>query len=404
MPVLKPKDKEMTVAVAAQNGASNSETPVEQPRQPGSLQGLLRFALEATRAEDAPDRPSDFQPLDPERRQFLETTLNGMIGNPVEELEKSIKILETMEGADNTDVEEVDTYLNTFEYITDFVGQIDLANAFHKIGGLAVFGPALHGENAEIKMAACDLLAELCQNNPYWQDVIVHTEIISILLDILQKNEHAALSNKTLYALSCITREHMDAYKRFVTYGGLNVLKDVFMRDADQQRARSARLLASLCRLDRDLPQRLCTLEYVNTLLETLDSQQTASRTPQPPRSSNEQVIELLTQIVTEYPQGMDECLQEQQNVVRQLHPRDILQRHLDRLVEHLDAGHANDDGLGFPREYSNGQRDVDGAVGGLAAQEPLANLMDRHRDNEEYINCSRLIYLIENIREVVDN
>lgn len=36
-----------------------------QPRQPSDLQGLLRFAMEATKAEDAPNQ-STFQPLDPE--------------------------------------------------------------------------------------------------------------------------------------------------------------------------------------------------------------------------------------------------------------------------------------------------------------------------------------------------
>lgn len=36
-----------------------------QPRQPTSLQGLLRFAMEATRAEDAPGA-SEVAPMEPE--------------------------------------------------------------------------------------------------------------------------------------------------------------------------------------------------------------------------------------------------------------------------------------------------------------------------------------------------
>lgn len=38
---------------------------VPQPRQPSNLQGLLRFAMEATKAEDAPGE-SSFMPLDEE--------------------------------------------------------------------------------------------------------------------------------------------------------------------------------------------------------------------------------------------------------------------------------------------------------------------------------------------------
>ena len=40
-----------------------------QPRQPANLQGLLRFALEATKSEDAPHE-SRFQPLDEEVNNY----------------------------------------------------------------------------------------------------------------------------------------------------------------------------------------------------------------------------------------------------------------------------------------------------------------------------------------------
>lgn len=37
-----------------------------------NFQGLLRFAMEATKAEDAPENEEhNFERMDPERRQFL---------------------------------------------------------------------------------------------------------------------------------------------------------------------------------------------------------------------------------------------------------------------------------------------------------------------------------------------
>lgn len=45
--------------------ANQVEIFPNQPRQPADLQGLLRFAMEATKSEDAPN-PSAFQALDPE--------------------------------------------------------------------------------------------------------------------------------------------------------------------------------------------------------------------------------------------------------------------------------------------------------------------------------------------------
>lgn len=48
------------------NGESNAEI-MPQPRQPTSLHGLLRFAMEATKSEDAPST-SNFQPMEQEVR------------------------------------------------------------------------------------------------------------------------------------------------------------------------------------------------------------------------------------------------------------------------------------------------------------------------------------------------
>ena len=49
------------------------------PRQPRDFEGLLKFCIEATKAEDAPDDPdAALQAMDPERRQWLEQALNSM--------------------------------------------------------------------------------------------------------------------------------------------------------------------------------------------------------------------------------------------------------------------------------------------------------------------------------------
>lgn len=40
-------------------------------RRPRNLQGLLRFAMEATKAEDAPSEEHNIARMNPERRQFL---------------------------------------------------------------------------------------------------------------------------------------------------------------------------------------------------------------------------------------------------------------------------------------------------------------------------------------------
>lgn len=56
----------ITFPSTATNSSENAPQP--PPRQPQSLQGLLRFAMEATKAEDAPNE-SVLGPLDEEVSQ-----------------------------------------------------------------------------------------------------------------------------------------------------------------------------------------------------------------------------------------------------------------------------------------------------------------------------------------------
>lgn len=61
MPVV---NKPTSMALLPQPDSSR-DAEMLQPRQPTSLQGLLRFAMEATKSEDAP-HDSEFHPMDEE--------------------------------------------------------------------------------------------------------------------------------------------------------------------------------------------------------------------------------------------------------------------------------------------------------------------------------------------------
>lgn len=64
-------------------GPGGGGEPPRQPRQPRDLQGLLRFCVQATSAEDAP-APSNQAPMDSERRRWLEEAINSMTVNPIQ--------------------------------------------------------------------------------------------------------------------------------------------------------------------------------------------------------------------------------------------------------------------------------------------------------------------------------
>lgn len=62
-----PRETSMALVAVPDSGGNSSQgsQDVIQPRQPASLQGLLRFAMEATKMEGAPNE-GDFQQMDDE--------------------------------------------------------------------------------------------------------------------------------------------------------------------------------------------------------------------------------------------------------------------------------------------------------------------------------------------------
>merc|ERR1711963_542697 len=91
------------------NITRDSNMAGEQPRQPRDLQGLLKFCMEATASEDAPavvgDPAARLAAMDPERKAWLEEALDNM----------SVDVVEVV--------------------VEDWLGTIDMACNFHKIGG-----------------------------------------------------------------------------------------------------------------------------------------------------------------------------------------------------------------------------------------------------------------------------
>ena len=138
---------------------------MDQPRQPKDLQGLLKFCVEATKGEDAPDTESTIENMDPERRQWLEQALAGMSVDVVKELVEAIKVLNSSSVRDpNASDEEIEKIEYVFDCIGDWVGQVDMANNFHKIGGSPVFKPIilLKSNSRQLCTNGSETLTRLC--------------------------------------------------------------------------------------------------------------------------------------------------------------------------------------------------------------------------------------------------
>merc|ERR1712018_533392 len=138
----------------------------EQLRQPKDLQGLLKFCMEATANEDAPAVPADpaarLAAMEPERRAWLEEALDKMSVDMGEQLGNGIKVL-LDGGADLETKEEV------LDCLEDWLGTIDMACNFHKIGGFVAIQQCLDSPHASLRSGGAHLVGEIGQNNPYCQ-------------------------------------------------------------------------------------------------------------------------------------------------------------------------------------------------------------------------------------------
>ncbi|KAF5281051.1 hypothetical protein FQR65_LT14885 [Abscondita terminalis] len=290
-------------------------TPAAQPKQPTDLQGLLRFAMEATDGETQ-QHESHTGPIDNERKEFLENALKSMTVGVIEILESKINILQNADTLnENSDVTQ---HVLALETITDYVDHIDIANDFHKIGGFSIFNPCLKCKRAEIRAGACEVLAELCQNNPYCQRVVLDTGLIPTLLKLLSSDMSETVCAKSLYAISCIVRQHSEGFQQFVQYEGLTVLLKTLQKNDDKLITKTTFLLSSLCTSQPDLMSRLVFLDYVPALIKSIERE----RAP-----SHEHALSLLMMLASENASAASECKNPEHRF------EEILRKHLSNIA-----------------------------------------------------------------------
>lgn len=74
---------------------------------------------------------------------------------------------------------------------------------FHKIGGFSVLNPCLNSLRSSIRWRGAELVAYLCQNNPYCQAKILESKILPTLLNMIDTDINDIVKIKAMYAVSC---------------------------------------------------------------------------------------------------------------------------------------------------------------------------------------------------------
>lgn len=199
----------------------------------------MRFAMEATKAEDAPDSPGHSVALmDPERRQFLENALKALTVDVIEELQKAAATLGSSSASE-------DEQIDALETVTEYIIDIDTAIDFCKIGGLSVLLPCLQSSHVKVRAAAASLISELAQNNPYCQKELLAANALPQLIELVSEPETAP---NGLQAISGLVRSYEPTLTAFIEIGGLECLIGC-LEQSDQEKVvvRALFLFSSLC-------------------------------------------------------------------------------------------------------------------------------------------------------------
>lgn len=227
-----------------------AEQDPNQPRQPKDMEGLLKFCMQATKSEDASGSGTQ-EPIDPEKLEWLQEAMKNMTVDVVQQLAEGIRILSQPYVYDvNATDEELEEATEAFEAISDWVGNIDMANNFHKIGGFVILKRIIKlSPHSELRWNAANTVAELSQNNPYCQEHFVTDGFIQALIEMLKnglEDEQIVSENcslKSLYAISSIVRDYPPGLETFLALNG----SEVVLQCAIQPQTATQRLRTKAC-------------------------------------------------------------------------------------------------------------------------------------------------------------
>lgn len=274
----------------------------DNPRNPKTLPALLNFCVQNTATEGAGSASS--ASIDPERKKWLEEAMASMTVSPVEEMQKNLKMIQDTLDQENETAggqapseEACSTLESAIENITEYVGSIDCAKDFLKIGGFDVLDKLLNFRSGPVQSKACELIAELVQNNPYCQQPVVqHLKRLLVLVDTTGEE---AVRLKALYAVSCLVRHNLPAYLDFEKEDGFSVLLRALQSDSSKLKAKACFLLSSLCSQQEKSRGTLIGMGFVEQLAVLLEQEQGPHR---------EHLLATLDTLVTECPSALEEC------------------------------------------------------------------------------------------------
>lgn len=243
-----------------------------QERYPSNLQGILKFCLEQTKNEDAP-RVSNFREMSPERREFLNKALEGMMGDPVKHMMDNIVNVGKFLGSENPTEKQRKTAITSLESLCEWCECIDIANDFLKVGGFAILHELMTHSDSQIRGYSFQLVSVLVQNNPTCQTAAMTDDLIPRMLSSLSTETDPTVQFRAVQAISCLVRDgHPEGVReQFVTSNGFEVFRKVLQTQGPLKRvAKIAFFLTILCEKNTAYKDMVCDQGIIELLVSEL--------------------------------------------------------------------------------------------------------------------------------------
>ncbi|KAK0048059.1 hsp70-binding protein 1 [Biomphalaria pfeifferi] len=276
---------------------SSEESGGQNGRAPKNLKGLLRFCMEATRSEDAPNSSEIMEPMSEDRRKWLEEALTSMSVNPVERMNSCVKAIQ--EAVSDTE-EGTEQQIMAVSELQDWGEDLDIAGDFIKINGLCIVPKLLSSEVSELRWRCLELLGNLSQNNPVAQTALLTLKLLPVFLHMIDSDPNPTVQIKALYAVSCLVRNNSDAQTQLLAHDGLPVLLCALHSEEEKLRVKATFMISSICSSNPALKDSLVEVGVVEKLVTLLKGEEHGH--------THEHILSALLTIVTDHVVAWNKC------------------------------------------------------------------------------------------------
>eukprot|EP00794_Sanderia_malayensis_P008252 gene8252-9134_t len=241
------------------------------------LKDLLKLTLKLSDQElkDWSDNPAER--LDPERQKWLRETIDQLLKNSDTQILKHCLDCLTSTGAEETNEENLESKSKALDEIHNLLDLDSNATDLNLMGGIYIVTSYLKSQYSSLRWRAAEIIADVTQNKPVCQEVVVKANTIPRLVEILKTDEVDLVKVKALYALSCATRHFSPALTVFLQSDGVAALLESLKSNFEKLRTKAAFMLINLINEDETVVSRYPLSEIIPLLISILKGKHSSS-------------------------------------------------------------------------------------------------------------------------------